>query len=145
MLVCQQRQRLLTAEAAAVRPRPEDRSSELQLLVRIRTLWAHISCRSRTCSKSQTHVLQRSCCPAPFCRSLCNNTHKQLNITSIKYMRTCWAVWVEMIRPDPEKSPRTERSLGEAPILLVVSVSSGITGSDRVFLFVELEKCELDV
>lgn len=85
----------LTLEAVGWRSLQEDQSSELQLPARIRSLWAHTSCRSRTCSKSQTHVLRLWCCLAPFCRSLYGRSTKyaHLNPLLFGYSLFGWVKW----------------------------------------------------
>lgn len=84
-----------TREAAGLRWILEDPSSGPRLLGRTRNLWARISCRSRTCSKSQTRALPPWCCPALSCSSLSERCifHTSSSYSSLGLMVSVCPYW----------------------------------------------------
>lgn len=58
--------------------------SECRLRPRSRSLWAHISCRSTTCSRSRPHERPPSCCPSSSCRPL--KSHQKRNTQTSRFI-----------------------------------------------------------
>lgn len=63
--------------------------SECRLRPRSRSLWARISCRSMTCSRSHPHERPPSCCPSSSCRPL--EWHQKRNIES-RFILFLWVI-----------------------------------------------------